>query len=66
MQSFRNLVLKNRYTLLLSVLTLFVVAVVIEGAVAGREPRIIEFDNPYSDFKRDIDQFMNNRRAERE
>ncbi len=67
MQSFRNLVLKNRYTLLLSVLTLFVVAVVIEGAVAGREPRIIEFDNPYFDFNaRDIDQFMNNRRAERE
>ena len=66
MQNIRNLVLKNRYTLLLSVLTLFVAAVVIEGAIVGREPRIIEFENPYFDFNaRDIDQFMNNRRSER-
>lgn len=67
MQKFRNLVFKNRYTLLLSVLTLCVVAVVIEGAIVGREPKIIEFENPYFDFNaRNIDQFMNNRRAKRE
>lgn len=67
MQKVRNLVLKNRYTLLISVLIVYVFAVVVEGAVAGREVRIIEFENPYFDFNaRDIDRFMNNRRAERE
>ncbi|HAJ77079.1 MAG TPA: hypothetical protein DCM64_11575 [Gammaproteobacteria bacterium] len=41
----KNLILKNRYTLLLSVLSVYVVVVVIEGALTDREPDLLRFDN---------------------
>ncbi len=41
----KNLILKNRYTLLLSVLSVYVVVVVIEGAITDREPDWLKFDN---------------------
>jgi hypothetical protein len=41
----KNLILKNRYTLLLSVLSVYVAAVVIEGIITDREPDWLKFDN---------------------
>ena len=41
----KNLILKNRYTLLLSVLSVYVAVVVIEGAITDREPDWLKFDN---------------------
>lgn len=67
MDTLRSLILKNRYTLLLTVLAVYVIVLVVEGAITGREAKVIDFDNPYFDFNaRDMDQFMNNRREERE
>ena len=43
----RDIILKNRYTLLSTVLLVYVMVVVIEGAITGREARVIEFDNSF-------------------
>lgn len=37
--------LRNRYTLLLTVMALYVVVVVIEGAITERQPDWLKFDN---------------------
>ena len=58
----RKLVLHNRYTLLLAVLAVYVSVLVIEGAITGREARVINFDNPFFDLNiRDFEQFRENR-----
>ena len=46
----KDIVLKNRYTLLLSVLVVYVLVLVVEGAITGREARVIEFENPFFDL----------------
>lgn len=67
MNTLSSLILRNRYTLLLTVLAVYVLVLVAEGALTGREASVIDFDNPYFDFNaRDMDQFMNNRQQERE
>ncbi len=38
-------ILKNRYTLLLTVLSAYIAVVVIEGAITGRAPDWLRFDN---------------------
>lgn len=58
----RELILRNRYTLLLTTLIVYMAVLVAEGMITGREARVIEFENPYFDFNsNDFDEFRNRR-----
>ncbi|MEQ9208855.1 MAG: hypothetical protein RLN96_03285 [Pseudomonadales bacterium] len=58
MKNIQDLILKNRYTLLVTVLIAYVLVLVIEGAVTGREARVLDFENPFFDLNiRDFEQF---------
>ena len=46
----KNLILRNRYTLLVVTLIVYMGVLVTEGMITGREARVIEFENPYFDF----------------
>ena len=46
----KGLILKNRYTLLVVTLIVYMGVLVTEGMITGREARVIEFENPYFDF----------------
>ncbi|MBL4581841.1 MAG: hypothetical protein JKY29_08495 [Gammaproteobacteria bacterium] len=46
----KDLILRNRYTLLLTTLIVYMVVLVAEGMITGREARVIEFENPYFDL----------------
>jgi len=46
----KNLLLRNRYTLLVVTLIVYMGVLVTEGMITGREARVIEFENPYFDF----------------
>lgn len=46
----KDLILRNRYTLLLTTLVVYMGVLVAEGMITGREARTIEFENPYFDF----------------
>ena len=46
----KDLILRNRYTLLLTTLLVYMGVLVAEGMITGREARTIEFENPYFDF----------------
>jgi len=43
-------VLRNRYTLLVTVLVSYILIIVIEGEITDREPQAYTFENPYFDF----------------
>jgi hypothetical protein len=45
-----NIILKNRYTLLVVTLVAYIGVLVVEGAITGREVRVFEFENPFLDF----------------
>ncbi len=58
MNKLRNLILTNRYSLLLTTLAAYMLVLVIEGSITGREARVIDFENPFFDFDvRDFDEF---------
>ena len=46
----KDLILRNRYTLLVVTLIVYMGVLVTEGMITGREARVIEFENPYFDF----------------
>lgn len=46
----KDLILRNRYTLLIVTLIVYMGVLVTEGMITGREARVIEFENPYFDF----------------
>lgn len=46
----KNIILKNRYTLLVVTLVVYIGVLVAEGAITGREVRVFEFENPFFDF----------------
>ena len=46
----KDIILRNRYTLLLATLIAYMGIIVVEGMITGREARLIEFENPYFDF----------------
>ena len=59
----KNILLKNRYTLLISVLVVYMVALVAEGAITGREARVIDFENPFFDLSiNDFEEFRDRQR----
>ncbi|MDA0281120.1 MAG: hypothetical protein O3C29_11935 [Proteobacteria bacterium] len=46
----KDLILRNRYTLLVVTLIVYMGVLVTEGMITGRKARVIEFENPYFDF----------------
>jgi len=46
----KDIILRNRYTLLLATLIVYMGVLVAEGMITGREARLIEYENPYFDF----------------
>jgi len=46
----KGLILRNRYTLLVVTLIVYMGVLVTEGMITGREAKVIEFENPYFDF----------------
>ncbi|HIF87309.1 MAG TPA: hypothetical protein EYQ30_10865 [Gammaproteobacteria bacterium] len=46
----KNIILKNRYTLLVTVLTVYIVVLVIEGFITGRQAQVLDFENPFFDL----------------
>jgi hypothetical protein len=66
MQQLRNLLFKNRYTVLVSTLLVYILVVVVEGAITGREARMIDLENPFFDLNiREFEEFQR-RRQERD
>jgi len=51
MEKLRDLILANRYSVLVATLALYMAVLVIEGAITGREARVIDFENPFFDFE---------------
>jgi hypothetical protein len=41
----KALILKNRFTLLLTCLTVYVVTLVVEGLITDRQPELLKFEN---------------------
>ena len=63
MNQIRQLILRNRYSVLVTTLTVYLLVLVLEGAITGREPRVIDFENPFFDLNiRDFDEFRESRR----
>ena len=46
----KNIILKTRYTLLVTVLTVYIVVLVIEGFITGRQAQVLDFENPFFDL----------------
>ena len=58
-----KIILRNRYTLLLSVLAAYIIVLVVEGALTGREAKMVNFENPFFDLNvSNMEEFMNNRK----
>ncbi|MCH7817435.1 MAG: hypothetical protein IIC60_12795 [Proteobacteria bacterium] len=58
----KKTILKNRYTLLLTILASYMLALVVEGKLTGREARVLEFDNPFFELNiRDFEGFRDRR-----
>lgn len=65
MQQLRQLILRSRYHVLLTTLAVYLLVLVIEGAITGREARVIDFENPFFDLNiQDFDQFRESRRTD--
>lgn len=41
----KDIILKNRYTLLVTVLATYILVLVVEGAITDRQPDWLKFDN---------------------
>lgn len=60
MESIKALVFRNRYTVLLTTLAVYILTVVIEGAVTGRDATVIDLENPFFDLQiQDFEEFRN-------
>lgn len=58
----KDLILRNRYTLLVVTLIVYMGVLVAEGMITGREARVIEFENPYFDMNfNNFEQFRERR-----
>ena len=55
----KNIILKNRYTLLVTVLTVYIVVLVIEGSITGRQAQVLNFENPFFDLRiKDLEELV--------
>lgn len=63
MNIIRDTILKNRHSLLAVVILIYVLVLVLEGAITGREARVIEFENPFFDLQiQEFEEFRGSRR----
>ena len=62
----KYLILRNRYTLLVVTLIVYMGVLVAEGMITGREARVIEFENPYFDFNSADFEGIRERRSDNE
>ena len=46
----KNRILRNRYSLLLVTLTIYMAVMVVEGAATGRKAQVMDFENPFFDL----------------
>lgn len=61
----KDLILRNRYTLLVVTLIVYMSVLVAEGMITGREVRLIEFENPYFDMNlNNFEEFRERRRED--
>ena len=66
MDKLKDLVLRNRHTLLLSTVAVYIVLVVVEGIVMERESRVFSFSNDYFEFNAtNIEEFESRRDRDR-
>lgn len=56
MDKLRSLILKNRYSVLVTTLVAYMTVLVVEGAITGREARVVDFDNPFFDISVNLEQ----------
>ena len=62
MERVKQLLLRNRHSLLLGVVATYIVLVVIEGIVMDRDSRVFTFDNDYFEFNAtNIEEFESRR-----
>ena len=59
MDKLKRLVLKNRFTVLVATLAVYMSVLVVEGALTGREARVVDFDNPFFDLSVDLERLEN-------
>lgn len=58
----KKIIMKNRYTLLVTVLTVYIVVLVIEGLITGRQAQVLDFENPFFDLNiNDLDELRDRR-----
>jgi len=66
MDKLKDLVLRNRHTLLLSTVAAYIVLVVVEGIVMDRDSRVFSFNNDYFEFNAtNIEEFESRRDRDR-
>ena len=66
MDKLKDLVLRNRHSLLLCTLAAYIVLVVVEGIVMDRDSRVFTFDNEYFEFNAtNIEEFESRRDRDR-
>ena len=59
----KNTIFKNRYTLLLTVLAAYLLILVLEGVITGREAQLFNIENRYFDLNiNDLDDYFERRR----
>ncbi|MCG8413967.1 MAG: hypothetical protein MI746_07090 [Pseudomonadales bacterium] len=50
MLQLKKLLLRNRFSVLLATLAVYMLVLVIEGAITGREARVVDLENPFFDL----------------
>ena len=60
MEMIRRLIFKSRDTVLATTILVYLLVVVAEGAITGREVRVIDLENPFFDINiSDLDELRN-------
>lgn len=62
MEMIRRYILRNRHSVMATTLIVYILAVVVEGAVTGREVRTLDLENPFFDLNiREFDEWRERR-----
>ncbi len=64
MEQLKRIILKDRYSLLVTTIVIYMAVLMLEGLLTGREARVIDLENPYFDFNvEDWERFQQTRDA---
>jgi hypothetical protein len=65
METLRKFIFRNRHSVMATTLLVYVLVLVIEGALTGREARVIDLENPFFDLNiRDFEEFRDRQNRE--